>query len=88
MIMLVALHPPLGGYVLESFPRLFTPGQAKQQADFVVPGTPLAGRLTGLSVQATTWSTALQMDANHRDRVAYEMAIAINGFSDDTSSDA
>lgn len=62
--------------------------QAKQQADFVVPGTDLSGRLTGLSVQATTWSTALQMDPKHRDRVAYEMAIAINGFSDDASGEA
>jgi|GEM_PF-2915786 len=54
--------------------------QAKQQATFVVPGSELASRLTGLSVQATTWATALSMDANHRDRVAYEIAIAINGF--------
>ena len=54
--------------------------QCKQQATFVVPGSELASRLTGLSVQATTWSTALSLDANHRDRVAYEIAIAINGF--------
>jgi hypothetical protein len=54
--------------------------QAKQHATFVVPGSELAGRLTGLSIQATTWGTALSMDANHRDRVAYEIAIAINGF--------
>jgi len=62
--------------------------QAKQQADFVVPGTELAGRLIGLSVQATAWSTALRMDASHRDRVAYRMAIAINGFGGDAAGDA
>jgi hypothetical protein len=55
--------------------------QAKQQATFVVPGSELAGRLTGLSIQATTWGTALSLDGNNRDRVAYEMAIAINGFA-------
>ncbi len=63
--------------------------QAKQHADFVVVGTPLASRLTGVSVQATTWSTALSMDARNRDRVAYEMAIAANGFeAGGTNSDA
>jgi len=54
--------------------------QAKQQATFVVPGSELASRLTGLSVQATTWSTALSLDAAHRDRVTYEIAIAMNAF--------
>lgn len=54
--------------------------QARQQGTFVVPGSELASRLTGLSVQATTWSTALSLDANNRDRVAYEIAIAVNAF--------
>ncbi|HCH66095.1 MAG: hypothetical protein CL927_04315 [Deltaproteobacteria bacterium] len=62
--------------------------QAKQHATFVVPGSELAGRLTGLSIQATTWGTALSLDPTHRDRVAYEIAIAINGFGggEDTES--
>lgn len=56
--------------------------QCRQQAEFVVPGTELGTRLSGLSVQATTWATALSMDASHRPRVAYEMAVATNGFTD------
>jgi hypothetical protein len=52
-------------------------GQARQQADFVVRGTDLAPRLSGLATQAMLWAQALP---EHKDRVAYELKVAARGW--------
>ncbi|NOY25612.1 MAG: hypothetical protein GXP62_07040 [Oligoflexia bacterium] len=52
-------------------------GQARQQADFVVRGTDLAPRLSGLATQAQLWASALPDQA---DRVAYELGIAAHAW--------
>ena len=52
-------------------------GQARQQADFVVRGTDLAPRLSGLATQAMLWAQALPQ---HRERVAYELQVAARGW--------
>lgn len=52
-------------------------GQARQQADYVVRGTDLAPRLSGLATQAQLWANALP---EHTDRVAYELGVAARGW--------
>lgn len=54
-------------------------GQSRQQADYVVRGTDLAPRLSGLAAQAQLWSAALPDQAQ---RVAYELEIAARGWED------
>lgn len=55
-------------------------GELRQQAEFVVNGTPLAGRLSGLSGQAAVWSEQV---ADQPERVAYEISIAARAFDDE-----
>ena len=62
---------------VRSLLRVFS-GEAKQQADYVVPGTDLAPRLTGLATQSQMWAQLLPGEA---DKVAYALGVAANGFA-------
>lgn len=53
-------------------------GQARQQADFVVRGSELAPRLSGLSTQALLWAQALP---EHKERVTYELQVAARAWA-------
>ncbi len=53
-------------------------GQARQQADFVVRGSELAPRLSGLATQATLWAQVLP---DQKERVAYELEVASRGWA-------
>lgn len=52
-------------------------GEARQQAEYVVPGTDLAPRLAGLATQSVAWASRLPDDAV---QVAYALDVAVNGF--------
>jgi hypothetical protein len=55
-------------------------GEVGQQAEFVVNGTPLAARLSGLGAQAALWSEQV---VDQPERVAYEISIAARAFDDE-----
>ncbi len=55
------------------------PGQASQQAEYVVAGTPVGARLEDLAQQATGWAEAAGDEAQ-AERLAYELDIAARGF--------
>lgn len=52
-------------------------GEARNQAEFVVPGTDVAAQLEQLAVQSVTWAERV---AEAPEPVAYELEIASRGF--------
>lgn len=84
---LQALSTLLGNGERAELPALLQAlaGEARQQAGFVVMGTPLADQLHGLAAQAELWAAQVGEQA---ERVAYEMGIASRGFTDGGPSDS